>query len=111
VFERFNAIASNGKFEIHCELQTETGTRIPQRVCAPEFLRQAQERSGRDVVLALQGFSGAQSEQFYAGQSAVDYKQLAAEMHKLAGEDPEFFSALQHLVETREAAREAAKRH
>jgi hypothetical protein len=32
-------------------------------------------------------------------------------MHKLASEDPEFFSALQHLVETREAAREAAKRH
>ena len=111
VFERFNAIASNSEFEIHCQLQTETGTRIPQRVCAPDFLRQAQERSGRDVVLALQGFSGAQSEQFYAGQSAVDYKRLAAEMHKLAGEDPEFFSALQHLVELREAAREAAKRH
>jgi hypothetical protein len=110
VFERFNAITSNREFEIHCELEKATGTRIPQRVCAPNFLHQAQERAGRDVVLALQGFSGAQTEEMYAGQASVEYKQLEGEMKKLASEDPQFFSALQHLVELREAAKEAAKR-
>jgi hypothetical protein len=106
VFERFNAITSNHEFEIHCQLEKETGTRIPQRVCTPNFLHQG----GRNVVLGVQGFSGGNTEQLYATQDSVEYKELDAEMRKLASEDPEFLSALQHLVELREAAKEAAKR-
>jgi hypothetical protein len=106
VFERFNAITSNHEFEIHCQLEKETGTRIPQRVCTPNFLRPG----GRNVVLGVQGFSGAHTEQVYANETSVDYKQLEAEVRKLAGEDPEFLAALQHLIELREAAKDAAKR-
>jgi hypothetical protein len=106
VFERFNAITSNHEFEIHCHPEKPTGTRIPQRVCAPSFVNQA----GRNVVLAVQGNSGAQTEQVYAAEASNDYRQLEAEMRKLASEDPEFFAALQHLIELREAANEAAKR-
>jgi hypothetical protein len=109
VFARFNAITSNHEFDIHCELEKATGTRIPQRVCGPVFLHEAQARSGRDVVLTLQGFSGADTEQIYVGQAAYEYKLLDAEMRKLAGRDEEFFAALQHLVELRQAAQEAAK--
>jgi hypothetical protein len=60
-------------------------------------------------VLTLQGFSGADTEQIYVGQAAYEYKLLDAEMRKLAGRDEEFFAALQHLVELRQAAQEAAK--
>src|SRR5262249_24450112 len=97
---------SNREFEIHCRLEKPTGTRIPQRICEPNFVNQA----GRNVVLGVQGNSGAQTEQVYAAEASNDYKQLEAEVRKLASEDPEFLSAVQHLIELRDAAKDAAKR-
>jgi hypothetical protein len=109
VFDRFNALNKSDDFDIHCTMEIATGTHIPQRVCAPVFLRDAQARAGTDTVLGLQGFSfGAGSEQYYAGVSSYQYRQLQEQMRGLVREDRELFDALQHLMELRQKSKEAA---
>src|SRR5688572_4807180 len=42
VYERFNALSSNDEFDIHCLIQAPTGSNIPLRTCAPNFVRRAE---------------------------------------------------------------------
>ena len=38
VYERFNALNSDDEFDIHCLKQAPTGSNIPLRTCAPNFV-------------------------------------------------------------------------
>src|SRR5690606_10624730 len=45
VYERFNALNSDDEFDIHCFEQAPTGSNIPLRTCAPNFVIQAESRA------------------------------------------------------------------
>jgi len=109
VYERFNAINSTDDFDIHCTLEIATGTHIPQRVCAPVFLRNAQATAGKDRGRELQGFGSAGSEQIQAGMASYRYLRIEDEMRRLAGEDQEFLAALRRLTELRQRGEQAAR--
>ena len=42
VYDRFNALNSNDEFDIHCFKQAPTGSNIPLRRCAPNFVVEAE---------------------------------------------------------------------
>lgn len=55
VYERFNALNSNSEFDVHCFEQPPTGSNIPLRTCAPNFVTRTESlgaekilRDGRD---------------------------------------------------------------
>jgi hypothetical protein len=102
VFERFNAINSHDDFDIHCNYEIRTGTRIPQRVCAPVFLRKAQATAARDTLLSLQGsVFGGGSEQAQAAWASYRHAQLEDEMQRLVQEDEQLLAATRRLLELR----------
>ena len=47
VYERFNALNSNDEFDIHCFEQAPTGSNIPLRTCAPNFVIRAESRAAK----------------------------------------------------------------
>jgi len=103
VFERFNEINSRDDLDIRCKSEVRTGTRIPQRVCAPIFLRDAQAAAAQSVVASLQGsaFDGG-SEAFHAAWASHRYLQLEDEMRRLVREDEQLLAAMQRLLELRQ---------
>ena len=107
VFDVFNSINSNDRFDIHCRNRSQTGTRIPQRVCSPRYADDATSDAGKDFHLALFFDCGGQitgeacftRSAFSRAQGAVVEvhprgRELAAEVQRLARENPEFRRAI-----------------
>ncbi len=97
VYERFNELNSDDEFDIHCRLDTFTGSRMLHRVCQPNFQRTAQENAGRETVIGLQGGPSFGAQQF-AGEAHLKQQALAEEMRRLAREDEELLQALTRIV-------------
>ena len=58
VYERFNALNSNDEFDIHCLEQEPTGSNIPLRRCAPNFVIQAESRAASKMLTDGRGRAG-----------------------------------------------------
>ena len=50
VYDRFNALNSSDEFDIHCLEQAPTGSNIPLRTCAPNYLIQAEAREATKMM-------------------------------------------------------------
>jgi hypothetical protein len=50
VYERFNALNSSNEFDVHCFEQPPTGSNIPVRTCAPNFVTRTESRAGETMV-------------------------------------------------------------
>ncbi|HVZ36167.1 MAG TPA: hypothetical protein VG963_27255 [Polyangiaceae bacterium] len=92
LYDRFNAINSNDDFDITCDYEVLTGSRIPRRVCRANFWRKAEANAAHEAVLGLQGSSSFGAQQFQA-QALYKQSQLAEEMRRLAATDPELQQA------------------
>ena len=92
LYERFNAINSKDEYDITCDYEKLTGSKIPRRVCRANFWRTSEARASHETVLSMQGSSAFGAEQF---QAQALYKQslLAEEMRRLASTDPELQQA------------------
>lgn len=53
VYGLFNSLNSNDEFDVHCSNAPRTGTRIPQRVCRPQYADNGTSDAGQDFALAL----------------------------------------------------------
>jgi hypothetical protein len=93
VYERWNEINGNDEFDIHCRLDTYTGSRIPHRVCQPNFWRAALAESGKETVRGLQGSSYIAAAVFQ-GEAMAKSRTLEKEMKRIAGEDTELLQAV-----------------
>jgi len=93
VYERWNEINGNDEFDIHCRLDTYTGSRIPHRVCQPNFWRAALAESGKETVRALQGSSYIAAAVFQ-GEAMAKSRTLEREMKRIASEDTELLQAV-----------------
>ena len=47
VYDRFNALNSNDEYDIRCFERAPTGSNIPLRTCAPNFVIEAEARAAR----------------------------------------------------------------
>jgi hypothetical protein len=91
VFAKFNEINSDDAFDVRCRRVTPTGTHISQRVCEPNFWRDAQAEAAEEMLR-----SGAPAEMFLA-PARVQGQKMAEELRRLAYEDKEFNETLAHL--------------
>ena len=97
-YEIFDRLNDDDDYDIHCRMVAFTGTRIKQRVCLPNFYRQA-------TAAEAQQYLGLIGETDYApvvpsSQNVFAYKIpiLKAKVVKLATEHPEMLEALRKLV-------------
>jgi hypothetical protein len=103
VYGLFNSLNSDDQFDIHCGSVPRTGTRIPQRVCRPQFTDSATGDAGGDFVRELQRCGGLSEACLESGRSmaqaelsvvSVRDRELAAEVERLTRENPEFRRAI-----------------
>jgi len=92
LYDRFNAINSKDEFDITCDSEVLTGSKIPRRVCRANFWRTSEARAAHETVLGLQGSASFGAQQFEA-QALYKQSLLAAELRRLAATDPELQQA------------------
>jgi hypothetical protein len=86
-YDRFNEINSDDRFDVHCYMRAETGSRILRRTCMSNGWREADENYAAALVGALRGETGGPPEQFLAQQQLVA-REGADEMRRLSRTDP-----------------------
>lgn len=113
VYDLFNSLASDDEFRITCTNHAQTGTRIPQRVCRPQFADNATGRAAYDVLMSMywncsSGFGAPSAADLFnecmnpglsqaqAAHSEIHLKDqlLADEFRRLVRENPDFRRAI-----------------
>jgi hypothetical protein len=98
VYERFNALNSNDEFDIHCLVQARTGTNIPQRTCAPNFVIRAEARSAQKNLTDVRSSDAHNNDRAeHTTRMEQKSRELAAEMQRIAREDEQFLRDLVRL--------------
>lgn len=97
VYDRFNEINSNDEFDIHCYLETLTGSRMVHRVCQSNAWRTAMAKMGEEIARSMQSGPTALAIVYLAeGQSKN--RLMAEEMKQLARRDEELAQDLWRLA-------------
>jgi len=96
MYDLFNTLNDDDRFDIYCMYAPMKGSRMQQRVCAPNYIRTAQEEEAQ-FALAFWGFAGA--ERGYAGTNAVEhYNNLLKEkMIEIYKNNPELQQAMNEV--------------
>jgi len=103
VYEQFNALNSSDEFDIHCLVQARTGSNIPQRTCAPNFVIQAESRSARKLLTDGRGSAANNANPAEHGTWMEDKsRELTEEMQRIARENERFMRYLARLDELRQ---------
>ena len=98
VYDRFNALNSNDEFDIHCFRQAPTGSNIPLRRCAPNFVVEAEAQAAQNTMVGARGRADARNH----GDTTVleqKSKALTEEIQRLAREDAQLMRDLVRLDE------------
>ena len=98
VYERWNALNSNDEFDIHCFKQAPTGSNIPLRRCAPNFVIEAEAQAAQNTMVGARGRADARNH----GDTTVleqKSKALTEEIQRLAREDAQLMRDLVRLDE------------
>ena len=98
VYERFNALNKSDEFDIHCLEQAPTGSNIPVRTCAPNFVTQAESDSAGKML--TDGRSGAGNNNDPAEHAMLmqeKSRELTAEIQRVAREDEQLLRDLVRL--------------
>jgi hypothetical protein len=98
VYDRFNALNSSDEFDIHCLEQAPTGSNIPLRTCAPNFVIQAESKSAESML--TDGRTGAGNNNNPAEHAMLMQKksrELTAEMQRVARGDEQLLRDLVRL--------------
>lgn len=101
VYERFNALNTNDEYDIHCSARAPTGSNIPLRTCAPNFVIMAESRNAKKMLhdgrtgMSNSGNNRAEQRQLLEQKS----RELTEEMQRIAREDEQFMRDLARLDE------------
>ncbi len=103
VYDRFNALNGNDDFDIHCFERAPTGSNIPLRTCAPNFVIEAEARAARNM---LKDGRGSNANNFNRAELNLSMEQksreLTEEMQRVAREDEQLLRDLARLAELRQ---------
>ena len=103
VYDRFNALNSSDEFDIHCLQRAPTGSNIPLRTCAPNFVIQAESRAARKMLADgrnndTNNYNRAEYKQRMERKS----RELTEEMQRVARQDEQLLRDLARLAELRQ---------
>ena len=103
VYERFNALNSNDEFDIHCFKQAPTGSNIPVRTCAPNFVIRAESAAAEKILTDGRGGAGNNNNPAEQAMRMEEKgRELTKEMQRVAREDAALLRALVRLDELRQ---------
>ncbi len=99
VYERFNALNSNDEFDIHCFKQAPTGSNIPLRRCAPNFVVEAEAAAAKNTISGARSNANANSRNAGDNGTILEQKsrELTEEIQRLAREDERLMRDLVRL--------------
>lgn len=106
VFDRFNDINSDDRFDIHCFWQVRYFSHVRERVCRSNSWRDQEANYSDSLLRELRGEATPSREQFRGEQARVE-RLLETEMRRLLAEDPELRAAVTRLNQARAALGEA----
>lgn len=98
VYDRFNAINSDDRFDITCDWRTRFASRMREYVCLSNSWREQDANIAAATARALRGEFGAIPAQYVAEQQYMQGA-LRDEMRRLAVSDPELNAAVMALGE------------
>jgi hypothetical protein len=104
VHELFNRINTIDEFDIHCRMHATTGTRIVQRVCAPNFEKEKSADRGQAILASMRGEAFGTNWQIAEAEMRFKASQFEDHMKQLARENPDLLQAMRELVEAMQAA-------
>ena len=99
VYDRFNALNSNDEFDIHCLEQAQTGSNIPLRTCAPNFVIRAESRAAKKML--TDGRSSDANNYSRAEHNLLmeqKGRELTEEMQRVARQDEQLLRDLARLA-------------
>ena len=110
VYDRFNVLNSNDEFDIHCLVQAPTGSNIPLRTCAPNFVTRTESVAAKTMVRDGRGGAGnnnnpAEQRMFMQRMS----RELTEELQRVAREDEQLLRGLARLEELKQRQASAAE--
>jgi hypothetical protein len=108
VYDRFNALNSSDEFDIHCLEQAPTGSNIPVRTCAPNFVIHAESNSVAKML--TDGRAGAGNNNRPAEHTMLmqeKSRELTAEMQRVARGDEQLLRDLVRLDELKQLQSQA----
>ena len=103
VYQRWNSLNSTDEFDIHCVEQAPTGSNIPTRNCAPNFVIRAESRAASKILTDGRS-SGANNQNRAEHTMLMEQKsrELTAEMQRIAREDEQLLRDLVRLDELKQ---------
>lgn len=101
VYQRFNELNSNDDFDIHCFKQAPTGSNIPLRRCAPNFVIEAESQAAQNTMVGARGRADARNTGDYNMHLEQLSRELTEEMQRVAREDKQLMRDLTRLDELR----------
>jgi hypothetical protein len=103
VYDRFNALNNDDDFDIHCFEQAPTGSNIPLRKCAPNFVIEAESNAASRMLSDGRGGAGNNnSPAEHLMLMEEKSRALTAEMQRLAREDEQLMRDLVRLDELKQ---------
>jgi hypothetical protein len=103
VYERFNALNSNDEFDIRCFKQAPTGSNIPLRTCAPNFVIRAEsDAAGKMLTDGRNRAGNNNNPSEHAMRMEEKGRELTAEMQRVARGDERLLRDLVRLDELRQ---------
>lgn len=103
VYERFNALNSDDQFDIHCFEQEPTGSNIPLRRCAPNFVIRAESHAQSQILSDARGGAGNNyNPAEHTLRMEQKSRELTAEMQRVAREDEQLLRDLMRLDELKQ---------
>jgi hypothetical protein len=103
VYDRFNALNSDDDFDIRCLEQAPTGSNIPLRKCAPNFVIEAESNAASRML--SDGRAGAGNNNSPAEHAMLmeeKSRALTAELQRVAREDEQLLRDLVRLDELKQ---------
>jgi hypothetical protein len=102
VYERWNALNTNDEFDIHCREMEPTGSNIPLRTCAPNFVVEAESSVARNQITDGRSTRGRRDPAELRTQLEQKSRALTEEMQRVAREDEQLLRDLVRLDELRQ---------
>jgi hypothetical protein len=110
VYDRFNALNSNDEFDIHCFAQAPTGSNIPLRTCAPNFVIRSESRGASKMLTDGRSGSGNNNDPSeHERRMQQKSRELTEEMQRVARADEQLMRDLMRLDELKQQLQSSGK--
>jgi len=104
MFALYNDLNTIDEFDIHCIVHAQTGTRMGQRTCLPNFEKVLSADKGQAVLAAMRGESSGTDWMLAEAEMKYKVTQLEEHMQLLAAEHPELLEAMEEVYEAMQSA-------